>query len=53
MLVRRSSGVESRENRTQLSYEYEEVGLTPTYSKNQSVTQAVPVQSAEYETTSP
>jgi len=53
MLVRRSSGTESGENKAQPNPEYEEVGLTPTPSKNQSVTQDVPVQSAEYETTSP
>jgi len=53
MLVRRSSGTESGENRAQPSSEYEEVGLTPTSSKNQGATQDVPVQSAEYETTSP
>jgi len=53
MLVRRSSGTESKENRAQPNPEYEEVGLTPTLSKNQGVTQDVPVQSAEYETTSP
>jgi len=53
MVVRRSSGTESGENRVQPNPEYEEVGLTPTFSKNQGVTQDVPVQSAEYETTSP
>jgi len=53
MLVRRSSGAEFGENRTQLNTEYEEVGLAPTSSKNQGVTQDVPVQSTEYETTSP
>jgi len=53
MLVRRSSVTESEENRAQPNSEYEEVGLTLTSSKNQSGTQDVPVQSAEYETTSP
>jgi len=51
--VRRSAGTESGENRGQPNLRYEEVGLTPTFSKNQSVTQDVPVKSAEYETTSP
>jgi len=53
VLVRRSSGTESRENRAQLNPDYEEVGPTPTSSKNQGGTPDVTVQSAEYETTSP
>jgi len=53
ILVRRSSGTEFGKNRAQLNTEYEEVGLTPTLFKNQGGTQDVPIQSAEYETTSP
>jgi len=49
LLVRRSSGTESEEKRTQPSNEYEEVGLTPTSSKNKGVAQDVPAQSAESE----
>jgi len=49
LLVKRSSGTESGENTAQLNTEYEEVGLATTSSKNQGVTQDVPVQSAEYE----
>jgi len=53
MLVRRSSGTESGKNTAQLNTEYEEVGLSPTSSKNQGLTQDVPVQSSEYETINP
>jgi len=52
MLLRRSSGTESKENRAQPNPEYEEVGLTPTSSKNQGATRDAPVQCAEYEITS-
>jgi len=49
VLVRRSSGTESGENRAQVNTEYEEMGLAPTSSQNQGATQDLPVQSAEYE----
>jgi len=54
VLVRGSSGTESGENRAhEPNPGFEEVGLAPTSSKNQVATQDVPVQSTEYETTSP